>query len=119
MAKVEERHPKRLRALQKAKEPRRVLFRVSRDPSFNFDIYRLANLSYTLTNHDTGQSYQSSRIDFQQSTGISSANLPPGQYTLSLAKYGLQAGFQIAAQDPGQVTINIRIARDRVNVSKS
>lgn len=119
LAKVEQRHPKRLQAQQKAKQPRHVVFRVSRDPSFNFDIYRLANLSYTLTNRETGQSYQSSRIDFQQSTGISSANLPPGPYLLSLPKYGMQASFQIVVEDPGQVTIGLRIALTTIHVTKS
>lgn len=119
LAQVEARHGQRLERDRKAGEPRRVAIRVSKDENFDFDIYRLANLSFILTNRDTGQSYQSSRIDFQQRVGISQASVPPGPYVLSLPKYGLSAGVVIDTRDPREVTVNIRLKRGSIDVSKS
>ncbi len=111
VARVEQRHPDRLLSEEKAVEPRRVLIRVSKDESYDFDIYRLANLSFTLTEEETGKRYTSSRIDFQSRVGVSSITVPPGTYKIVLPKYNdwSPGVVQVQPSDPGRVTVNIRL----------
>jgi len=111
VARVEQRHPDRLLSEEKAVEPRRVLIRVSKDESYDFDIYRLANLSFTLTEEETGKRYTSSRIDFQSRVGVSSITVPPGTYKIVLPKYNdwSPGVVQVQASDPGRITVNIRL----------
>ncbi|MBI4444295.1 MAG: amino acid ABC transporter substrate-binding protein [Acidobacteria bacterium] len=119
VAKVEGRQAQRLEDERLARQPRRIAIRVTKDENFDFDIYRLANLSFTLTNRKTGEAFQSSRIDFQQRVGVSQATIPPGHYTMTLLKYGFSAPVQIENDDPGNITINIRLRRGAVDVAKS
>ena len=111
VARVEQRHPDRLVNDQKAVEPRRVVIRVSKDDTYDFDIYRLANLSFTLTEAESGKIFTSSRIDFQSRVGVSSITVPPGTYKIVLPKYNNWSPgvVQIQASDPGRVTVNIRL----------
>ena len=111
VARVEQRHPDRLVKDQKAVEPRRVLIRISKDDSYDFDIYRLANLSFTLTEADSGKVFTSSRVDFQSKVGVSSITVPPGTYKIILPKYNNWSPgvVQIQASDPNRVTVNIRL----------
>lgn len=111
VARVEQRRPDRLLSEEKAVEPRRVLIRVSKDDSYDFDIYRLANLSFTLTEEETGKRYTSSRIDFQSRVGVSSITVPPGTYKIVLPKYNdwSPGVVQVQPSDPGRVTVNIRL----------
>ena len=111
VTRVEQRHPDRLLSEEKAVEPRRVLIRVSKDESYDFDIYRLANLSFTLTEEETGKRYTSSRIDFQSRVGVSSITVPPGTYKIVLPKYNdwSPGVVQVQASDPGRITVNIRL----------
>ena len=118
VARVEGRHPLRLERDRVANDPRRVAIRVSKAPNFDFDIYRLANLSFLLTDQKTGKSYRSSRIKFQQRVAVSQVTVPPGHYVLSLRKYRLQVSVVIDTQDPSNPTVNIRLRRGAVDVEK-
>lgn len=107
---VEKRQAKRLEVAQRATQPRQVVIRVSKDDNFQFDIYRLANLSFILRNQSTGQSFNTSRIDFQGRVGVASVSVPPGMYTLSLPRFNLNTPpVQISSADPSRVGISIRI----------
>ena len=118
-AEVEGRHAARLENDREAARPRNVSIRVSKSANFSFDIYRLANLRFVLTNQDTSQTYRSSRISFQKSVGVSRATVPPGPYVLSLPKFRLKAGVVIEPEDAGLVTVKIRLRRGAVDVEKS
>ena len=111
VARVEQRHPGRLADEQNAVEPRRVVIRVSKDDTYDFDIYRLANLSFTLTEEESGQRYTSSRIDFQSKVGVSSITVPPGTYKIVLPKYNNWSPgvVQVQPSDGDRVTVNIRL----------
>ena len=111
VARVEQRHPDRLADEQNAVEPRRVVIRVSKDDTYDFDIYRLANLSFTLTEEESGQRYTSSRIDFQSKVGVSSITVPPGTYKIVLPKYNNWSPgvVQVQPSDGDRVTVNIRL----------
>jgi len=62
LAQVQERHPERLERDRQAVLPRRVVIQVSKDNNNDFDIYRMANLTFTLTDEKSGQSYNSSCV---------------------------------------------------------
>ena len=111
VARVEQRHPDRLADEQNAVEPRRVVIRVSKDDNYDFDIYRLANLSFTLTEEESGQRYTSSRIDFQSKVGVTSITVPPGTYKIVLPKYNNWSPgvVQVQPSDGDRVTVNIRL----------
>ena len=111
VARVEQRHPDRLANDERAVEPRRVVIRVSKDDSYDFDIYRLANLSFILTEEESGETFTSSRIDFQSRVGISSITVPPGTYKIVLPKYNnwSPGTVQVQPSDPDRVTVNIRL----------
>ena len=119
IAKVEGRHPLRLESDRVANNPRRIAIRVSKAANFDFDIYRLANLSFLLTDQETGKSYRSSPIKFQRRVAVSQVTVPPGHYVLSLRKYRLQVSVVIETQDPSNPTVNIRLRRGAVDVEKS
>jgi ABC-type amino acid transport substrate-binding protein len=112
VARVQERHPKRVRAAELAEQPRQVVIRIQRGPNSRFDIYRVANLPFTLTHQSSGQSYTSSRIDFQGAVGVSSATVPPGAYVLALPRFNLRAQLVISPTDPNQVRVNISVQQD-------
>ncbi|MDA2934356.1 transporter substrate-binding domain-containing protein [Acidobacteria bacterium AH-259-D05] len=111
LARVEQRHPDRLERDSKAAEPRRITIRVSKDDNYDFDIYRLANLSFTLTNEESGKRYTSSRIDFPNRIGVSSVTVPPGTYKIVLPKYNNWSPGVVIVQpsDPNRITVNIRL----------
>jgi ABC-type amino acid transport substrate-binding protein len=112
VARVQARQTDRIQAAQRAEQPRQVLIRISRGPNSRFDIYRVANLPFSLTNQGSGQSYTSSRIDFQGAVGVSSATVPPGSYLLSLPRFNLRAQLVISPADASQVTVNIQVQQD-------
>lgn len=109
LVRVENRQQKRLEAAK----PRRVVIRVSKDRNYDFDIYRMANLRFILTDQDSGETYTSSRINFQSRVGISSTQVPPGTYKITLPKMNnwTPGGVTIVGSDPEQVTVNIRLRR--------
>ena len=113
LAKIEGRRASRLENRDK---PRKVSIRVSKAANFDFDIYRLANLRFTLTDKKTGKSYPSSPISFQRRVAVSQAAVPPGDYVLLLSKYGLQVPIVIESQDSSKIAVNLRLRRGGVDV---
>ncbi len=113
LAKVQERHPERLEMDRQAVLPRRVVIQVSKDNNNDFDIYRMANLTFTLTDEKSGQSYTSSRIDFQSRTGSASVTVPPGRYKLMVRRMNNWSPGVVVVQpsDPARLTIRIRLQR--------
>ena len=113
LAQVQERHPERLEKDRQAVLPRRVVIQVSKDNNNDFDIYRMANLTFTLTDENSGQSYNSSRIDFKGSTGSASVTLQPGRYKLLVRKMNNWSPGVVVVQpsDPERLTIKIRLQR--------
>ncbi len=113
LARVLERHPERLENERLAVEPRRLAIQISKDANYDFDIYRMANLTFTLTEQETGQSYTSSRIDFQSSTGVSGVTVPPGSYKLVIPRMNNWSPGTVVVQpsDPNRLTIRIRLQR--------
>lgn len=116
---VAQRRIDRQESARQAVAPRRVTIRVSKQANFDFDIYRFANLTFVLRNRETGQSYNSSRIDFSGSVGIAGASVPPGSYVLSLPRFNFSAPLQITSSDPSSVTVNITLTSETVLVRKS
>ena len=113
LARVQQRRPDRLEKELRAEEPRQVVIRVSKDNNYDFDIYRMANLSFILTDEESGKRYTSSRIDFKNRVGISSLSVPPGSYKIVLPKYNNWSPGVVVVQpsDPNRVTVNIRLQR--------
>ncbi len=113
LAQVQERHPERLEKDRQAVLPRRVVIQVSKDNNNDFDIYRMANLTFTLTDENSGQSYNSSRIDFKGSTGSASVTLQPGSYKLLVRRMNNWSPGVVVVQpsDPERLTIKIRLQR--------
>ncbi len=111
LAQVQERHPERLERDRQAVLPRRVVIQVSKDNNNDFDIYRMANLTFTLTDEKSGQSYNSSRIDFKGSTGSASVTVRPGRYKLMVRKMNNWSPGIVVVQpsDPERLTIKIRL----------
>ncbi len=119
VARVESRHPERVESDRHAARPRRISIRVSKAANFDFDIYRLANLSFVLTEQETKKSYRSSRIAFKQRVAVSTATIPPGNYMLTLRKFRLKAPVVIEGADDSDITLKIRLRRGAVDVVKS
>ena len=113
LAQVQERHPERLERERQAVLPRRVVIQVSKDNNNDFDIYRMANLTFTLIDEKSGQSYNSSRIDFKGSTGSASVTLQPGSYKLLVRRMNNWSPGLVVVQpsDPERLTIKIRLQR--------
>jgi len=113
LATVQERHPERLERDRQAVLPRRVVIQLSKDNNNDFDIYRMANLTFTLTDEKSGQSYNSSRIDFKNRMGSASVTVPPGRYKLMVRKMNNWSPGVVVVQpsDPELLTIKIRLQR--------
>jgi len=113
LAQVQERHPERLETDRQAVLPRRVVIQVSKDSNNDFDIYRMANLTFTLIDEKSGQSYNSSRIDFKGSTGSAGVTLQPGRYKLMVRQMNNWSPgvVDVLPSDPERLTIKIRLQR--------
>ncbi len=113
MARVEQRFAQR-------HLPRGVVIRISKDAGNSFDIYRMANLRFVLKGEEDGKTYSTSRIKFRGRVGVTSTEVPPGTYSLSLPKFKFNAGkVSIGATDPIEVNITIRLkANNSVVVTK-
>ena len=110
LEKVLARHPRRLELAVKAKQPRDLTITVARDRGATFDIYRLANLSFVLTDRISGQSHTTSRIDFRGATGRCAVKVPPGDYQIRLPKFNFTVGgVSILAGDPDDIALRMRI----------
>ena len=121
LAAVMSRHRTRLETARRANKPRRVVIRISKSSSSDFDIYRFANLNYVLRNANGGQSYTSSRINFEGRTGVSSVTVPPGRYSVTLTKFNTTFGtLLILPDDPLRINVNIRLqARGQFTMTKA
>lgn len=106
---VEKRFSDRMERERKATAPRTLILKAWRQEGSKFDIYRLANLSFTLTNSKAGQRHYTSKINFQGKVGVCSASLPPGTYTLQLPKFGnaSMGKVTIKPDDDNRVTYNL------------
>ena len=113
LAEIEGRRTSRLENQYK---PRKVSIRVSKAANFDFDIYRLANLRFNLTDKKTGKYHRSSPISFQRRVAVSQAAVPPGHYVLSLSQYRLQVPVVIEPQDSSKIAVNLRLRRGGVDV---
>jgi ABC-type amino acid transport substrate-binding protein len=118
IAQVTARRDERLAKIQREQEPRKIQIRVSRDSNVDFDIYKMANLRFNITEATTGKRYQSTPVAFQGSTGTARTEVPPGTYTLSLPKFNFSTSVEILPNDPGQIPINIRVTSTGVVVRK-
>lgn len=109
LRKVMTRYERRQDELRRAKRPRRVSIRISKSRSSEFDIYRVANLAFVLRNTN-GETFTSSKIDFQGRTGVSSVTIPPGNYSVTITKFNTTFGtLMIRREDPARITVNIRL----------
>lgn len=115
---VVKRRVDRLEAEEKAAEPRQISIRVAKDANFQMDIYKMANLQWVFRERTSGQSFSSSRIDFQGRVGVASASIPPGDYVLSLPKFNFSTSVQINPTDPKSIPIRIQLTSGGVVVRK-
>lgn len=116
---VAQRREERLEKERQRQKPRGVSVSVSKSADFNFDIYRVANLSFVFREKTSGETYRTSRIDFPSGAiGRASASVPPGNYTLSLPKFNFSTSVQITEADPDNVSIRINLTSGGVVVRK-
>jgi hypothetical protein len=110
-----ESHPSDRREEQssiRSESPKHLTIRILKDNESNFDIYRVANLSFQLTHQQSGKVHSSSRIDFKNnlgSVGMSSVTVIPGIYNIMLPGMMGTPGrkVQIRANDPEHITLSI------------
>jgi len=105
-AKVIPRYEERKKKEANAAKPRNITICVQRGPGSTFDIYRMANQSFTLG------PYTTSRIQFSGKVGCASVSAPPGEYVLSQAKFGFRTGVVITPSDSNSVRLTITIKAD-------
>lgn len=109
---VERRYQRRRQAEQQAQAPRQVVIRISKHPDNNFDIYRFANLRFTLRNNSSGRTYRTSAVSFQGRVGYTSASVPPGSYTMSVPLFNISTKVGVPSTVGGQITVNMRLLAD-------
>lgn len=113
LTRVEKRHTDRLERERKEVEPRNVVIEASREKGSKFDIYRVANLTFTLTRTKDRKVYRTSRVNFKGSVGYASVRVPPGTYVLYLNKFNFSPGSIIISPDsPSRLTYVLRWRRD-------
>lgn len=109
----------RLYMLAQAEKPRNVTIRVSRVKDFRgVDIYRMANLRFVARNKTTGETTNSSPIQFSGSTGITRVSVSPGTYALSLSQFNFNTELLIVPNDPDDVSVRIIIGPSGVTMEK-
>ncbi len=100
--------------------PRKIRIQVSKAAGYDFDIYRIANLTFQLVNQQSGKSHRSSRIRFRRRVGSCQAEAPPGSYALRLAKFKFPPlELQIDKEDGDEVNVSIRISGTGITLQKS
>jgi len=115
---VKQREDRLYRQAQ-AKKPRQVTIRVSRVQGYRgVDIYRMANLRFVARNRETGETTNSSPIQFSGSTGITRVTVPPGTYALSLPQFNFNTELIIVPEDPDSVNVRITIGPSGVTMEK-
>lgn len=115
---VGDRHRIRLEEEANATRPRNVAISVVREPGFDFDIYKMANLRFEFKNQKTGATVQSSPIGFEGKTGKATAQVPPGDYLLNLQRFNFSASLSIIPDDKDNIPIRIRLTAAGVTVQK-
>ena len=106
--------------MKKELGPRKVRIQVSKAAGYDFDIYRIANLTFQLVNQQSGKSHRSSRIRFRRRVGSCQAEAPPGSYALRLAKFKFPPlELQIDKEDGDEVNVSIRISGSGITLQKS
>jgi len=119
LAQVTQRRIDREAELEKQLAPRNISIRVSRARDFSdFDIYRMANLRFEFRNRAGGRSIRSTPVQFQGSTGVCSAKVPPGDYTLAQSKFNFTTPVSIDRNEPNNIRIDITVTRTGVTVNK-
>ncbi len=109
----------RLFMIAQAKKSRNVTIRVSRVKGYRgVDIYRMATLRFVARNKETGDTTNSSPIQFSGSTGITRVNVIPGTYALSLAQFNFNTELLIVPGDPDKVSVRITIGPSGVTMEK-
>ena len=102
-----------------AKKPRNVTIRVSRVRGYRgVDIYRMANLRFIARNAETGETANSTPIQFSGSTGITNVTVKPGTYSLSLPQFNFNTRLIIVPEDPDDVSVRITIGESGVTMEK-
>ncbi|HSR49893.1 MAG TPA: ABC transporter substrate-binding protein [Acidobacteriota bacterium] len=114
LTQVAARYQQRKQRQEQAVEPRNVTIRISKDADYRFDIYKMANLRFSV--RGGGQNLRSSRIDFRGPVGYASIQAPPGNYTFSLNEFGFNAGVEIRPTHPKNITVNIRLKESGVTL---
>ncbi len=115
---INERRANRLEEEKQASTPRSVTITVSKDADFNFDQYKLANLTFVFRNQETGATIQTTPITFAGRVGRARASVPPGNYTLSQPRFNFSASVSIVPADKDNVPITIRLSSGGVVVRK-
>jgi hypothetical protein len=117
LAQVMKRREERIRLEEELQAPRDITIRVSRAAGYTaFDIYRMANLRFEF--RGGGSPIQSSPVQFQGSTGVCSAKVPPGSYTLAQPKFNFTTPVTIGKNEPPRITISITVNQNGVTVNK-
>jgi ABC-type amino acid transport substrate-binding protein len=118
LTQVSARYTERMQEEAKRQRPRAVSIAVSRDSNVNIDIYKMANLRFQFIPQDGGKTITTSAINFKGRIGECSAEVPPGQYTLSLPKFNFSSPVEISPEDKDHVSVNIRLTASGVSVTK-
>lgn len=122
LERVAGRRAARLEGERLAAEPRLVRIQISKDTNYDFDIYRMANLPFELTEESSGERYTSSKIDFKGSVGSSSVRVPPGSYRILMKKMNNWSPGSVTIQpsDPKSITVRIRLLQGgQVRIQRS
>ncbi len=119
VSQVMQQREDRLFRQAQAKKPRNVTIRVSRVKGFRgVDIYRMANLRFVARNTESGETTNSSPIQFSGSTGITKVTVKPGTYSLSLPQFNFNTRLIIVPEDPDDVSVRITIGPSGVTMEK-
>ncbi len=115
VAKVEKRYVDRVERERLAVAPRRFSLTLSKESGSTFDIYKLANLSFSLRHEQSGKSYYTSKLQFRKKNGFTGVSVPPGRYRLHMpSKFGGSevGSVLIKKDDPDRVSYNLRLKAD-------
>ncbi|HSR49261.1 MAG TPA: ABC transporter substrate-binding protein [Acidobacteriota bacterium] len=113
-AQVRQRHEDRLTRERLAVAPRNFVLRITKANNSPFDIYKLANLTFSVRGKEG--SVTTSRVRFNQRTGYASAQLKPGRYQLYLPKvFGDSSLGEILVKpdDGDRINYNLLFRADR------
>ena len=78
----------------------------------------MANLRFVARNTESGETTNSSPIQFSGSTGITKVTVKPGTYSLSLPQFNFNTKLIIVPEDPDDVSVRITIGPSGVTMEK-